>query len=1118
MRRRSSLTLLALAIVALAAALWPSPTFACQINDPGCFIDDFVHKQLYQFDLSIWQINRAGLTLARWFEDLRVWLIESVMVNVFTTLSRPVIQFFTLALIVAWMLFIISFMVQSFVDFRWVDIRRALRPILLAWLVYQFGGNFVLWTEIVRVQGGSLLQQTAQEVTETFEAPGISSATSGDMPDASRSIYASDTSCGTSKREIEAMYLSDYAARYLWSNGEDVHCGDLLSLAGEFGGQYFARRDISEESDADKRQIAVGWAAQGGLRQITGIFMVVGAIVEQIVHQTFALSLAMVWFGLLLSLVFAVFLPTEALLGSQIKAILTVLRGSWLASLLIGLGLAVLRLVAASGNGFLMFFSGLVLIAVCVWQGKQALATVGTAMLSMNTVMGSAPSAVGGMVKSWATTAAVVAGVAATGGGLGAALGQVGSTMMRRAGRNVGDNPVSQAAGRVLSSRLADKLDARLEDRRLERDAELSTQEAAWYERQLYDGAGEPAIDSHASRQRATSEKRARQQLAQLKERQAERARKAGNFRKADRLRREARQLGGGDTQPDSTAMSTDGDELDLDGAVERLHEAGDDEEMQRRVLADVAAQSHRRAQLKAVRNRALREKRFDDAKVAIGELRAMDDDAPPPSARQSSPQRQAGASAPDRSTQEIRDLNAEIERLGHQIAAYEQQLQTPGADVDAARDGLLEARTRLAASMQRLAELHPTPPDEYQAALTPMGSRLEAGMALQIARTAGGLVVNGHEVLNTRIRAGGGIILDTAAGSVPLAAEEEARVHALPIGEVLRLPPAAGSSSSSATPAADPGDSAPAGAPAAASGNAAPASSSTAAPGATSPGVANGSLPATGQQAPAGAPPVVVQGSQPTPGRSVGASDRRERVGAVAHGAIPVDGAAGRPLHVGDAAPPSAAGVSNVPQVSPLPAAPARAIEQPDGEPPASTSLPGAAEGAAANVPAVPAPAAPRSASAPADQPQPVSGTTATPSVAAPAPESVPAPAQATPAAAAPVIEAGPLPATPAPASTPAPAPAPRATNGLPLANSSGTAAPLPAQAAPGAEARERAVQPARAASGPALPKVPEVQRRGEGESSRPAPAVAVPTAPAAPSGATASRQPWKRGKRGDS
>ncbi len=1068
MRRRSSLTLLVLAIVALASALWPSVTFACQINDPGCYIDDFVHKQLYQFSLSIWQINRAGLVLARWFEDLRVWLIESVMVNVFTTLSRPVIQFFTLGLIVAWMLFIISFMVQSFIDLRWVDIRRALRPILLAWLVYQFGGNFVLWTENVRLLGGSLLQQTAQEVTTTFEAPGISSATSGDMPDASRSIYASDSSCGTSKREIEAMYLNDYGARYLWSNGDDAHCAGLIDMAGEFRAKYFAQHDISSESDASKRREAVAWAAQGGLRQITGVFMVVGAIVEQLDHLIFALSLAMVWFGLLLSLVFAVFLPTEALLGSQIKAILTVLRSSWQASLLIGLGLAVLRLVAASGNGSLMFFSGLVLIAVCVWQGKQALATVGTAMSSVNTVMGSAPSAVGGMVKGWATTAAVVAGVAATGGGLGAALGQVGSTMVRRAGRNVGDNPLSQAAGRVLSNRLADKLDARLEDGRLQRDAELSTQEAAWYERQLYDGAGAPASDADASRQRARSQERARQQLAQLKGRQAERARKAGNFRKADRLRREARRLGGDDARPDSSASTPDGDELDLDRAAERLHEAGDDQEMQRRVLADVAAQSHRRAQLKAVRNRALREKRFDDAKVAIRDLRAMEDDAPAPTPNRDAP-------PPPPAPGEPRDLPS-LRGGNQQLAVTKTHtgIAVNGRAVTriVPREGGSKAELRLAdGSLVTLSA------GEYRDMLR-FGRAAKTGTAFPIH----GVVTPSAETA--------GLAADTS-GEGPSA---PARARSLPLRRSPRV--------ASAVPGG--------------AGNGATARHRAYAPFAAT------TTPSS--QASAGGAPSGTSG-QPLQGRSAEVGRRRKRVGAqggAGNGATSVNGAGGRPLRAGEAAPSAAAGASNVAPVSPLPAAPARAIEQPDGEPPASTSVPGAAEGAAANAPATPAPAsvpvAPRSASALAEQSQPPVGTATTPSVAAPAPERAPAPAQTTPAAVTPVVEAGPRPATSAPASTPAPAPAPRATNGLALAGSAGTAAPLPAQAAPGAEARERAVQPARALGGPALPNVPEVRRDGEGGSSRAASAVAVPTAPAAPSGAASSRQPWKRGKRGDS
>ncbi len=628
MRRHTLTITLVLAIMASVAALWPSPTFACDIRDPGCFIDDFVHKQLYQLCLSVWQLNRAGLVVARWFEDLRVWLIQTVMVNAFTALTEPVKFLFYLALIVAWMVFVISFLVQAIVPFQWVDVRRALRPILFATLVFLGGGNFILWTENVRTIGGAMLQDAAQDAVSLFEAPGIPTRNTGDMPDASQSIYTDDTSCGTPARTVAAMSMNDYGARYLWSGAEDIHCASPFVLAGEFAGTYFERMDISNESDASKRQEAIALAAQGGLRQVTGIFMTSGAIIEQMTQLIFALALALVWFALLLSLIFAVFLPTEALFSSQIKAILAVVRASWLASFLIGIGLAVLKLVAASGNGFLMLIFGLVLIAVCLWQGKQALGTIETAVSSIGAVTASAPSAVGGMVTGWATTAALVAGTVASGGGLGMALGQVGSTMIRRAGRSVGDNPVAQAAGRVLSNRLADRLDARVEDRRIGRDAELSMAEAAWYERDYADAARTEA-GADAAVQREAARQRARQQLARIKERQAERARQASNFPKAASLRRAAQELRGGAGRPaeeapeddaagDPALLVTDLDPAELDRAVERLYEAGDDEAMQRQALAELAAQAQRRAILTGRRSRAGREQRSDQARAAI--------------------------------------------------------------------------------------------------------------------------------------------------------------------------------------------------------------------------------------------------------------------------------------------------------------------------------------------------------------------------------------------------------------------------------------------------------------------------------------------------------------------
>jgi hypothetical protein len=1091
-RRRGLLTILVLAALGAAATFWPSPTFACDIRDPGCYIQDFVHKQLYDLNLSIWQINRAGLILARWFEDLRGWLIESVMVNIFTTLSKPVIGLFVLALIVAWMLFIVSFMVQSFVDLRWVDIRRAVRPILLAWLVYQFGGNFVLWTEHVRAQGGSLLQQTAQLGTQTAQTPGISSAATGDMPNASRSIYATETVCGTQQRAVEAMYLNDYDARYLWSNGNDIHCSDLFALAGEFQGKYFERMDISGESNSDKRQQAVRLAAQGGIRQFTGLLLTVGAIVEQIVHLVFAMALALVWFGLLLSLVFAVFLPTEALFSSQIKAILTVLRASWLASFLIGIDLAVLHFVAASGNGFLVFFCGLVHIAVCIWQGKQALETIGTALSSVSSVMGDAPQAALGMVKGWATTAAMVAGVAASGGGLGLALGQVGSTMLRRAGRQVGDNPVAQAAGRVLSNRLADRLDARLEDGRLEQDAEISTAEAAWYERSLYDGAGEPKADADAATQRETAKERARGQLALIKERQAERARKDKNFGKADRLRREADQLRGADEPLEETAVAPDIDPLDLDRAAERLYEAADDPEMQRQILSETAMQAQRRALLQARRNRLLREKRFDEAKAAIRDLRAMDALSPPatPTDQGAPHHHQAPSEVDGRShrfyAQEFDELDRAIEQLSRLVAHYEQQILTPGADTDAARAGLADARRRLSEVMQQWAAQRPTQEDVYQAALTPSGTQLTPDMALLVARTPDGLVVNGHPVLNRRVNPGGGMILDTAGGSVPLESAESARVIALPVGGVLDVPPRA----ASGTPTGS-----------------ASASASAIPPGSAVAGAADTPTagPASSQQPIAGAQPVTIAAGQAVQGRSAGASGQRGGAGATA-----TDSAAARPLHASDAP----ASIAPVPSSVPSPdlsALPPAAATPPQGEHSTAASMPH--DQVAASAPAAPA-SVPVSQAAPTSVPS-----TAMPDVpSAPAP-AVPASTTAPAAPAAPsVVTVGPAPTPAAP--TPAPAAVPRAANDLPLSNGAGAApAGAPAVRAAPAEASRPAVQPRRATSGPALPQVPEMPGRGaHGSDSRPDPIVAVPIAPAVPSAPASSPRPWKRGKRGES
>ena len=592
--KQRTMTVLAILVVAIGAALLvPHAAFACQITEPGCYIQDFSQQQLAQFNLSVWQLNRAGLVLARWLEDLRGWLTDSVLVSAFTALTKPVAFLFVLALIVAWLVFVVSFMVQSLIELRWVDLRRALRPILLALLIFSCGGALLKASEDMRVLVGTLLQQAAQAAVQIAQAPPIPTTNTGDMPDATMGIYSDATVCGTAARSVSTLSLNDYSARYLWANANDIHCAELAALADEFAQHYFPYgQNIADANDA-ARQDAVALATEGGLRQVTGLLLSSGAIIEQLMQLLFALALGLIWFALLLALVFAVFLPTEALFASQLRAILSVLRASWQASFLIGIGLALLQVVAASGNG------ALVLNAVCIWQTKQALGTLGSAVAAVGAASGGAPQAVGGMLKGWATTAALVAGVAA--GGVGAVLGSVGSTLVRRAGRSMGDNPLSQAAGRVLTNRVADRIDSFTQDQRLQQDADLNLAEAAWYERGTAGDAGTPISAATDSAPAAPARQRARELQARMLDRRAERARQARHFAQAERLRDAAARLRDGSSRQSTHGRSerTPETELDptaLERALDQLQEAQDDPETQRRVLVETLAQAQRTA------------------------------------------------------------------------------------------------------------------------------------------------------------------------------------------------------------------------------------------------------------------------------------------------------------------------------------------------------------------------------------------------------------------------------------------------------------------------------------------------------------------------------------------
>ena len=605
MKRRALLMLSLLS----AWLLFPRAVVACTITDPGCYIDNWTHKQLYELDLGIWQINRAGLVLARWIEDLRVWMTDAIFVNAFTGLIQPVKSLFYLALIAAWMVFIVSFFLQSLISVNWVDLRRVMRPIILSFILFSLGGSVVQTTETIRLVGGTVLQQAASNAVTNADIPPVPTRNTNDMPSANETVYGRATSCGTAARTQAAMFLNDYATRYLWATADDVHCNDLYALAGEFYRTYFPYgQDISGQ-DADVRQQAVGWAARGGLRQATGVFMTLGAVVEQLVQLMFAVALGLVWIGVLISLVFAVFVPTEEMFRSQVQALLSIVRTSWIASFAMGLGLSVLSAVAQSGNGLVVFLCGIVLIAVSFWQGLQAIGSLETAIGAASAVAGNAPQAVGGMLRGWGTTAALLGGVAMT-GGLRESMTSMASSMVRRAGRNASDNPIGGAAARVLAQRVGQRIDRATATRQQVAMARTYDAETTWYEQKEYEGAGSSEADRSAQERQEYAAEQARMVRAQGLEAEAERAWKKQDFARADVLRRQANELRRGAASSGTMTPSATAQPVPVS-------------------VAPPTIPLETEAQLRRARNTALREKRFADAHQAIAQLRQLESGSP---------------------------------------------------------------------------------------------------------------------------------------------------------------------------------------------------------------------------------------------------------------------------------------------------------------------------------------------------------------------------------------------------------------------------------------------------------------------------------------------------------
>ena len=81
------------------------------------------------------------LWAARWVEGLRVWLITDVLGTALEATIAGVKFPFWIAAGVAWMIFVVSFLLQMVVQLNWVDLRRGLRNAAFAVILFQFGSQ-----------------------------------------------------------------------------------------------------------------------------------------------------------------------------------------------------------------------------------------------------------------------------------------------------------------------------------------------------------------------------------------------------------------------------------------------------------------------------------------------------------------------------------------------------------------------------------------------------------------------------------------------------------------------------------------------------------------------------------------------------------------------------------------------------------------------------------------------------------------------------------------------------------------------------------------------------------------------------------------------------------------
>jgi hypothetical protein len=404
-------------LAALMIALAPSGVWAaeqCEALNPSACIDDLKHTSLVLVATTIWTVNRYVLWIARWLEGFREFLVNEVLASLFDATLLGIEQPFWILAAVALCLFLLSYALQIVIPVRWVDLRKGLLSILMALVLFRYGSQALVASEHVRVQVGTFFSQIAQEgVGDAGNFHFYITSDAVGAMDAPHSIYDGSTTCSQPiARTVDGIYLNDYTALYLLATAKEIHCPDTAGLPTHFRAAFVPTRPIDSETPEERTRL-IDLITEGIIRMGLGFFLGIGAVAEQLLQLLFSLTLATVWLALVLGLIFSLFLKTERMFTDQIDALVNVMKASWLASVWIGVMLALVYQAADAGSSMAVFGAGLMTAIVIGWQ------IASTTKLLYASLSNAANSITGGAVASFGKLAGGVGSVAmgvATGG------------------------------------------------------------------------------------------------------------------------------------------------------------------------------------------------------------------------------------------------------------------------------------------------------------------------------------------------------------------------------------------------------------------------------------------------------------------------------------------------------------------------------------------------------------------------------------------------------------------------------------------------------------------------------------------------------------------------------